>query len=59
MHKGHCSGLIKVLPGYENVYAAHSRLVHFFKYMYTMYVYHICMSRSIMYLLLVSLLHKR
>ena len=31
MHRGHCSALIKVLPGYENIYAAHSRLVHFFK----------------------------
>jgi hypothetical protein len=31
MHRGHCSALIKVLPGYEDIYAAHSRLVHFFK----------------------------
>ena len=28
MYKGHCSGLIKVLPGYENIYAAHSRYVN-------------------------------
>ena len=24
-HYGHCSVLIKVLPGYENVFASHSR----------------------------------
>ena len=39
MHKGHCSGLIKVLPGYENIYAAHSRSVSaLLKFSY-MYVY--------------------
>ena len=27
LHKGRCSGLIKVLPGYENIYAAHSTYV--------------------------------
>ena len=24
-NKGHCSALIKILPGYENIYASHSR----------------------------------
>lgn len=41
MNKGHCSALIKILPGYENVYAAHSRSVSHMKEMCENFLAHI------------------
>ena len=36
---GHCSALIKVLPGYENIFAGHSRYYNYYTLHTCIYTY--------------------